>query len=185
MDYIKQYADFLRKFLHLKRKLKVVFDCSNGTTGRVLRQLTINNKQLTTILLNAKPDGNFPAHGPNPLVKGATRQVEKEVSKRKADLGAIFDADGDRMFFVDNRGRWIDPNESGYMLMQVFPPPYVVGAVSSWRLKQPTTNNQQPATFISKTGHYFFKQLMKSKKAINRTEIITPIVSAKPRIPGF
>ncbi|MBI3046119.1 MAG: phosphomannomutase/phosphoglucomutase [Candidatus Harrisonbacteria bacterium] len=155
---ISLYSYFLKKFLKPKRKLKVVFDCSNGTTGRILRQLTTNNKQLTTIFINDNPDGNFPAHGPNPLLKGATGQLEKEVKKQKADLGVIFDADGDRVFFIDNRGRWIDPNESAYILTKLFPSPYVVGVVSSKRIKV-------KGAIISRVGHYFFKKLMREKKA--------------------
>ncbi len=178
MDYVKQYANFLQRFFppeadppseeKLKRKLKVVFDCSNGTTGIILRKLfpspkvKIEKSKVKAIFLNDKPDGNFPAHGPNPLLKGATRQLEKEVKKQKADLGIIFDGDGDRVFFVDNLGRWIDANEIGYILMQNFKPPYVVGAVSSWRLKNIRSCDDLN---ISRTGHYFFKKLMRKKMA--------------------
>ena len=44
------------------------------------------SKKLNVILINDKPDGNFSAHGPNPLLKGVTGQLEKEVKKQKADL---------------------------------------------------------------------------------------------------
>ena len=114
--------------------------------------------KITPIFINDKVDGDFPAHGPNPLVKNATKQLEKEVLKQKADLGVIFDGDGDRVFFLDNKGRWIDPNESAYILMQMFKSPYVVGIVSSWRLKESKVH-------ISRVGHYFFKKLMREKKA--------------------
>lgn len=161
MDYLKSYSDFLKKFLKPKRKLKVVFDCSNGTTGIILKKIfrKLNVKgQMSIVLINDRPDGNFSAHGPNPLIKGATRQLEKKVKKQKADLGVIFDADGDRVFFVDNRSRWVDPNESAYILTKFFKPPYVVGAVSSKRIKT-------KGTIISRVGHYFFKKLMREKKA--------------------
>ena len=39
MDYIKIYANFLKKKLSPQKKLKVVFDCSNGTTGPILQKL--------------------------------------------------------------------------------------------------------------------------------------------------
>ena len=177
MDYINLYIIFLKKFLKPKRPVKIVFDSSNGTTGIILRKLFQGsnvNGQMSVVFLNDKPDGNFPAHGPNPLLKGATRQLEKEVMKLRrwdgaptakrvgADLGIIFDGDGDRVFFVDNLGRWIDANEIGYILMQNFKPPYVVGAVSSWRLKNIRSCDDLN---ISRTGHYFFKKLMRKKMA--------------------
>jgi phosphomannomutase len=135
------------------------------------------------IILNEKPDGNFPGHGPNPLVKGATEQLKKEVKRVGADLGVIFDGDGDRVFFVDNRGRLINANEIGYILTRMFKPPYVVGEVSSWRLKNIRRSDLQniekdynkklnigrsdlqKLVCISRVGHYFFKKLMREKKA--------------------
>lgn len=156
-DFLILYSSFLKKFLKSKRQLKVVFDCSDGTAGGAVKELFKNSK-IKIILINGRPDGNFPAHGPNPLLKGAASQLEKRVKKEKADLGVIFDADGDRVFFVDNRGRWVDPNESAYVLTKLFKPSYVVGVVSSKRVKTKDA-------IISRVGHYFFKNLMREKKA--------------------
>ena len=137
MKYKNLYINFLKQFLKPKQKLKVIFDCSNGTTGIILKSL-LNAKRLplNAVLLNAKPDGYFPAHGPNPMAKGAMEQLQKAVLEEKADLGIIFDADGDRVFFVDNRGRPVDAHEIGFVLTQMFKPPFVVSSISSWRLKK-------------------------------------------------
>lgn len=165
-DEVGAYVNFLKKFLKPKRKMRVVFDCSDGATGMVLDELFGSHPLVRSTLINAWPNGHFPAHGPNPLAKGAARQLVREVRRQKADLGVIFDADGDRVFFVDNRGREIDPNEAGYMLAQVFRPPYVVGEVSSWRLKKLKAKSVKRKTvFISRVGHYFFKKLMRAKRA--------------------
>lgn len=165
--YLDSYVKFLKKFLEPRRKLKVVFDCSNGTTGIILKEL-FRRSNVVVVFINDKPDGNFPAHGPNPMAKGAVRQLAKEVLKRKADLGVIFDADGDRVFFVDNRGRAVDSNETGFILMQRHRPPYVVGVTSSWRLKK-LSGVKSPfggrKVYESKVGHYFFKKLMRKYKA--------------------
>ncbi len=159
MNYANLYAGFLKKYLKPKKKMKVVFDCSNGTTGRVVKKVNVKSGKLEVILMNDTPDGNFPAHGPNPLLKGAASELEKRVKKEKADLGVIFDADGDRVFFVDNRGRFIDANEIGFALMQMFRPPFVVSEISSWRLKRVR------GAVVSAVGHYFFKTMMRKKKA--------------------
>lgn len=106
MDYISKYADFIKKHADLKRPLKIVCDASNGTTGIVLERLAdIPNLELT--LINAAPDPEFPAHGPNPLVAGATDLLSQKVLESGADLGVAFDADGDRAFFVDDEGRLV------------------------------------------------------------------------------
>jgi len=197
MDYVNSYTKFLSKKLDVKRPLKVVFDCSNGTAGIILKQLLnnesgIRNKESRSknnelrknsnsiihnskfIILNSRPDGNFPAHGPNPLINGATAELEARVRKEKADLGIVFDADGDRVFFIDNRGRPVDAHEAGYILAQVFKPPFVVSEISSWRLKRLKVSakggsasggkNLKSNVYVSKVGHYFFKNLMRKKK---------------------
>lgn len=131
------------------------------------------------ILLNDRPDGNFPAHGPNPMAAGAMDRLRGEVKKRKADLGIIFDADGDRVFFVDDRGRRVGADEAGFALTQLFRPPFVVGTTASWRLKKWKVDSRKvPAcrqagnvkglksiVFTSPVGHSFFKALMRKKKA--------------------
>ena len=168
MDYAFSYSKFLKDFLKPKKKLKVVFDCSNGTTGFVLKKLFGGNKLVEAIFINDKPDGNFSAHGPNPLAEGADSQLRTEVRKLGADLGIIFDADGDRVFFVDNRGRTVEAHEIGYILMKMFKPPYVAGINSSWRIKKFSEAKSASGgrqVLISRVGHYFFKKIMRGKNA--------------------
>ncbi len=157
--YIDSYAKFLNGKLDVRRKLKIVIDCSNGTTGLVAGKLKVESGKLMIILINDRPDGNFPAHGPNPLIAGATAELEARVRKDKADLGVIFDADGDRVFFIDELGRSLDAHEAGYILAQVSKPPFVVSEIASWRLKR------IKGAAVSPVGHYFFKNLMRKKEA--------------------
>lgn len=168
MAYTILYANFLKRFLNPQGKLKVVFDCSNGVTGIILKELFLkpNTKHQTpkilSILINNKPDGHFPAHGPNPLLRGAKKQLESVVLKKKADLGIIFDADGDRVFFVDNKGRPVDTDIIVYLLAPHFKPPYMVD----------TAEGALPIHWLdphlkiieTKTGHYFIKKAMRAKK---------------------
>lgn len=168
MDYIKIYANFLKKFLEPQRKLKVVFDCSNGTAGLVLKNLLKPKIQsLSPILINEKPDGNFPAHGPNPLVPGALKQIRKTVIKHKADFGVIFDADADRVFFIDNLGKFINPDIIARLLIwRLKPKKTIIDIRTGWLVRKLTTDDRRPTTnssqfTISKAGHYFIKKLMR------------------------
>jgi phosphomannomutase len=180
MDYIKVYTKFLKRFIKVKYPLRVVFDCSNGTTGLVLKELFLNNfssslrtspkpvrtdssgrtiSKIDPVFINENPDGNFPGHGPNPLKTGALNQIRREVVKQKADLGIVFDGDGDRVFFIDDLGNQIDPDIIGYILMKKIKAPYIVTTISSWRVKK------VKGAFISKVGHLFMKEMMRKKKA--------------------
>ncbi len=156
---LKVYASFLKKHLKVSRKLKIVVDCSSGTTGMVLKNLFKSNKKITAVFLNEKPNGNFPAHSPNPLVAGSLDRLKEVVVKQKADLGIIFDGDGDRVFFMDNLGRQVDPDAVGFILTNKNKPPFVVSTISSSRVKNIR------GTFVSKVGHLFMKEMMRNKKA--------------------
>lgn len=161
--YLRSYVNFLKKHLKIKNKLRVVFDCSNGVAGIVLKELFKGNKYIKATFLNAKTDGNFPGHGPNPLKEGALGRLQREVNPpaggQKADLGVIFDGDGDRVFFVDDRGEMIDPDIIGFILAKMFKPPYVATTISSWRIKK------IKRIVVSSVGHLFMKMAMKKNKA--------------------
>ena len=59
-------------------------------------------------ILNEKPDGTFPAHDPNPLKEESRKQTAKTVVEKGAAFGVILDGDGDRILFVDEKGRSIE-----------------------------------------------------------------------------
>ncbi|MDP3015202.1 MAG: hypothetical protein Q8N28_02200 [bacterium] len=164
MDYIKIYANFLKKFLKPQCKLKVVFDCSNGTAGIILKNL--KTEKLKAILINQKPDGNFPAHGPNPLMPDALKQIQKAVIKHKADFGAIFDADADRVFFIDNFGRFVNPDIIARLLIwHLKPKKVIIDIRTGWQVKKSKVKSQKLKVVVSRVGHYFIKKLMRKIKA--------------------
>jgi phosphomannomutase len=107
-DGLGLYADFLRgEVVKGGRIIKVVFDCSNGSTGRVLKKVFLKNYAVEAVFINDKEDANFTAHGPDPLGEGAMDELKQVVIDCGADLGVIFDADGDRAFFINESGEEI------------------------------------------------------------------------------
>ncbi len=161
MNYTTIYANFLKRFISPKHPLMVVFDCSNGTTGLVIKKLFKTHQ-----LINYNPDGNFPAHGPNPLKNGAADELQRTVLREKADLGIIFDADGDRVFFIDNRGRFVDPDVIARLLIwHLKPKKITIGVRTGYLIKKSQIQNPKFQILISRTGHYFFKKLMRRKNA--------------------
>ena len=99
-DYINRV---LKDYNPGDRKLRVVWDNSNGSAGEVLTRLV---QQLSGehIILNGTIDGNFPVQSPDPTVPKNLEQLQKEVAERKADLGIAFDGDADRIGVIDNKG---------------------------------------------------------------------------------
>ncbi len=167
MDYLKSYVDFLKSKVKLAETVSVVFDCSNGTTGKVLEKLfsiKYSVSGIKYVLINEKPDGNFPAHGPNPLAEGAIGDLQKTVVKNKADFGAIFDADGDRAFFVDDLGRVVPADAILYLLSKNFHGPVVTNILAGY-LAADLFKKAKKKLIESRVGHYFIKNTMKVKKA--------------------
>jgi phosphoglucosamine mutase len=102
-SYFERLLDRLEPF---RRKLKVVIDCSNGTTYN-LTPLALSRMGCQVISLNSHPDGTFPGRPaePNPANLVATCQFVRTV---KADLGIAHDGDGDRLAVIDEKGRYIN-----------------------------------------------------------------------------
>jgi len=181
MNYIKTYADFLKKFLKLKTLVKVVFDCSNGAVVPVLKEL-MDIKNLEVVVINDEIDGDFPAHGPNPLAQGATDDLARMIVESKADFGVVFDSDGDRAVFLDELGKEINPHNIFLCLKEYFEPPYVLNVNALKDFTMPTvevveekvgrfniinTMREKRAGFgVEHSSHYYFKDFYYSDAGI-------------------
>src|SRR3989344_5236829 len=126
MEYAKEYIRFLEQFLNMSGKIRVLFDLSNCSTGLVVKDLFKGNTNIETIFVNDEMNGDFPGHGPNPLDQKVTDFMRGEVVKNKADIGVVFDGDGDRVFFFDDLGSPLDSYEAFDFMKGYFKAPYVL-----------------------------------------------------------
>ena len=99
----------------IKRKLKVVAACGNGTAGafapRVLEAIGCE-----VVPLDAELDYTFPRYNPNPEDMKMLHAIADKVRETGADVGLGFDGDGDRCGVVDNEGEEIFADKIGVML---------------------------------------------------------------------
>jgi phosphomannomutase len=160
---LPQYIRFLKKHTHIKEPLRVVFDCGNGVAGLVLKKLVPQLKNVVPYFLFANPDGNFPGRDPNPLSLNALFPLICEVKKRNADIGMAFDADADRVFFVDNKGRIIPSYVIVSLFGGVFDGPFVGEILVYHALK---SIGFQKKIYKTKVGTYFIKEKMIREKAV-------------------
>lgn len=61
------------------------------------------------IRMNFELDGSFPVHQPDPLDPKNLVDLQKKVVDEHADLGIAPDGDGDRLFFIDEKGAVVPP----------------------------------------------------------------------------
>ena len=107
-DILYAWIKFALSFIDVKKikPFKVVVDTGNGMGGLVMPGII---KALPGNYLNLYPeiDGTFPHHFPNPLIEENLQDIKKKIKEIKADFGIAFDADGDRAFFIDEKGQTV------------------------------------------------------------------------------
>lgn len=108
IDILPSYVDFLSSFAkkEIKNQFRLVADTSNGAAGKILK-LLLNKLEISYWPLFFEPDGNFPNHSPNPLEKKSQQKAKELIIHRGADFGFVLDADGDRIVFLDEKGKAI------------------------------------------------------------------------------
>ena len=99
----------------LKRKLKVVCACGNGTAGAFAPQV-LEAIGCEVVPLDCELDHTFPKYNPNPEDMKMLHAMRDAVLAHKADVGLGFDGDGDRCGVVDNTGEEIFADKVGVML---------------------------------------------------------------------
>ncbi len=102
----EQYVEMLHNAGKLSKKWRVVVDPGCGATHRDAAS-ALNGLGCKTTTINAQPDGYFPARSSEPTEKSLV-DFAKTVQALGADLGVAFDGDGDRVAFIDGKGKFVD-----------------------------------------------------------------------------
>jgi len=101
------------------KKLKIVADTANGMGAQYLEKL-FAKLPCELIKMNFELNGNFPNHEADPLKDENNNDLQEKIIAAKADLGIAVDGDGDRIFFIDNTGRTIEPAIIRGILSKIF-----------------------------------------------------------------
>jgi len=107
--YIQIYNQDLLKRIGKLKKFKIVIDASNGAAGKFMPEI-FRQAGSEVIEQNCELDGNFPNGTPDPTENYVAKRLAERVIKEGADIGFSFDADGDRIGLVDEKGNifWND-----------------------------------------------------------------------------
>ena len=159
----RRYLDDLADRPKLKRPIKVVAACGNGTAGAFAPDL-LRRLGCTVVPLDAELDFTFPRYNPNPEDLHMLHAMAEAVRAHGADLGLGFDGDGDRCGVVDERGTEIFADKVGVMLARdlsaLHPGATFVVDVKSTGLfaTDPVLKANGVAADYWKTGHSYIKR---------------------------
>ena len=165
--YMRALADRPR----LKRRLRVVAACGNGTAG-IFAPPVLEAAGCEVIPLHARLDYSFPHHNPNPEDLAMLHALSAKVLEAEADVGLAFDGDGDRCGVVDNEGREIFADKVGVMLARDISALHkgakFVADVKSTGLfmTDPVLAANGATTTYWKTGHSYIKRFSHETKAL-------------------
>ena len=162
-DLAERYIKALTNRPKLKRRLKVVAACGNGTAGAFAPQV-LEAIGCEVIPLNTDLDYTFPNHNPNPEDMKMLHAVSAKVLETGADVGLAFDGDGDRCGVVANDGHEIFADKVGVMLARdisaIYKKAKFVVDVKSTSLftTDPVLIANGATTSYWKTGHSYIKR---------------------------
>src|SRR5467141_2933435 len=162
-NFPERYIADLTNRPKLKRHLKVVCACGNGTAGafspRVLEAVGCE-----VVPLDCELDHTFPRYNPNTEDMKMLHAMRDAVLEHKADVGLGFDGDGDRCGVVDNTGDEIFADKVGVMLARDMSAihkdaQFVVDVKSTGLfITDPVLQKQGAKATYWKTGHSYMKR---------------------------
>lgn len=108
IDIKEDIIKHIMSFVNLKniKPFKIVIDIGGGMNGPVIKKI-FEKLPIELIPLFFKYDPTFSCRPPNPLTAGASEIISHKVLETNADFGVMFDVDGDRMFLLDETGRFV------------------------------------------------------------------------------
>jgi phosphomannomutase len=155
--------------------LRVVVDAANGMAGVMLPPVLDRLPQLDVVRFYFDPDGSFPNHEPNPLLPENRAFVVERTREEGADLGVAFDGDADRCFFVDDMGEFVPGDFVTALLAETMleksPGEKVIYDVRASRAVPETIERAGGVPLVSRVGHAFIKQRMRTEDAVFAGEV--------------
>ncbi len=148
----------------IKRPLKVIAACGNGTAGHFAPEALRRMGVAVVVEMDCELDYNFPRYNPNPEDSVMLHAMSKAVKEFGADVCLGFDGDGDRCGVVDDEGEEIFADKIGLMLARDLSElhkdaTFVVDVKSTGLFKTDEVLKKNGAkTVYWKTGHSYIKR---------------------------
>ena len=174
VDILDQYLDMVDSHIPKTGRLNIVVDCGNGAASEIA-PLLLERMGHNVIPLYCEYKGDFPNRNPNPSVEKNLGDLKAAVWVHKADIGIAFDGDGDRVIFIDDKGRFCDSESTFIFFCRYYLEKEGSGSIvydgksSSIVPTHITLHNGVPIP--ERSGHAFIKKRFLEEKAILAGEV--------------
>jgi len=173
---LKPYINHLMTYVNLSlfKPMKLVINSGNGAAGHVIDAIEDvfkkSNTPVEIIKVHHNPDGTFPNGIPNPLLHENRQITTEAVIANNADMGIAFDGDFDRCFMFNEKGQFIESYYiigllSNALLTKVPKSKIVYDPRLTWNTLD-IVKKAGGEAIISRSGHSFIKELMRTEDAI-------------------
>ena len=170
-DFQSVYKDDLINKNKIKKKIKAVVACGNGTAG-IFAPDILRGIGCDVIELDCNLDYTFPKYNPNPEDLEMLHAISKSVKENSADIGFGFDGDGDRVGVIDNYGNEIFSDKIGLLIARNLSSnhkgsKFIVDVKSTGLYStDEVLKNNSCETLYWKTGHSHIKRKVNNEKAL-------------------
>ncbi|MDO8621320.1 MAG: phosphomannomutase/phosphoglucomutase [Candidatus Levybacteria bacterium] len=151
------------------KKFKIVADPANAMGGTYIDAF-VEKYPTDLVRMNFELDGTFPVHQPDPFQPKNLVDLQKRVLEEKADLGLAPDGDGDRLFFIDEKGQAVPPTVITALvareLLKEYPGSTVLFDIRYILTPKKVIEENGGKYGITKVGHAFITEQMEKTGAI-------------------
>ena len=107
-DALPDFVEHCLSFIDVAsvKPLRIVVDTGNGMGGLIVPAV-FKHLPLEVVPLYFELDGSFPNHPASPIEPENMLDLQGAVREHRADIGAAFDGDADRVFITDEHGELV------------------------------------------------------------------------------
>ena len=147
---------------------KIVADSANGMGAQYLDGM-FEALGMDVDRMFWELDGTFPNHEADPLKAENVEAISKRIVKTGANMGIATDGDGDRIFFLDEKGRVFDPAILRGLIAQIVlrdHPGAAIGYdIRPGKITQDMIVEAGGVPFVTRVGHSLIKEKMREMSA--------------------
>jgi phosphomannomutase len=176
-DLLREYVDHLLTFVNPEeiRPFRILGDAGNGVGGVVAHALVARLLQVRMEEMYFEPDGRFPNHDANPFETENIHELMARVPAEGFDFGVAWDGDADRVFFIDEQGRYVHGDFITTLLARCFletnPGASIVYDLrASWAVAD-WVERLGGKAIPERVGHSFIKRTMRAENAVFGGEV--------------